>query len=507
MSSPNHPTTDIEDAFSSNFSDYTTALPNYFPASPGNISLDPLDNLSKYLLASLAISPFYDIQAYNAIANKPPISTQDPITPPTILTPSLMPPKRTSTSDASAMTHAAIRKLVVDSISTALEAQAAMIASTNNPNRNSGTRKTPIARKCTYEKFMSCQPFYFNGTEGAVGLIHWFKRTKSDHQEDSEIVKVKVERKSLALNAKKESSDEEYSTSGSKDEEYAMAVRDFKKFFKRRSRFVRQPQNDKKTFQRSRDDKNGKSNRRCFRCGDSNHLIKCPKPPKIRTKEPLSEVLGLRAMKKMMRSGCSKHMTDNQKLFSTYKAYNGGNVIFSSNLRGNIIGKDDSKPMKTSMSSDTKPMKGEECESVDSSKYRSMIGTTYLGLWYPKETDIETIVYADSDHAGNYVDRKSTSGIYTFVGCCLTSWFSKKQTALAISTTQVEYVSAEKACQQALWTKHAIIDYGVRLNDVPIMCDNKGVIDHNKNLVQHSRTKYIEIRHHFLHDNVQKGHI
>ncbi|GJU27827.1 retrovirus-related pol polyprotein from transposon TNT 1-94 [Tanacetum coccineum] len=134
-------------------------------------------------------------------------------------------------------------------------------------------------------------------------------------------------------------------------------------------------------------------------------------------------------------------------------------------------------------------------------------GTTHLGLWYPKGTGIETVVYADSDHAGDYVDRKSTSGICTFVGCCLTSWFSKKQTALAISTTEAEYVSAEKACQQALWMKQALIDYDVRLDDVPIMCDNKGAIDLSKNPVQHSRTKHIEIRHHFLRDNVQKGHV
>ncbi|GJX39021.1 retrovirus-related pol polyprotein from transposon TNT 1-94 [Tanacetum coccineum] len=173
---------------------------------------------------------------------------------------------------------------------------------------------------------------------------------------------------------------------------------------------------------------------------------------------------------------------------------------------------EDSKPMKTPMSSDTKLTKDKECESVDSTKYQGMIGsllylttsrpdimfsvclcarfqeapktshleavkrifryikgTTHLGLWYPKGTGIETVVYADSDHAGDYVDRKSTSGICTFVGCCLTSWFSKKQTALAISTTEAEYVSAEKACQQALWMKQALIDYDVRLDDVPII--------------------------------------
>nr|GEU59168.1 retrovirus-related Pol polyprotein from transposon TNT 1-94 [Tanacetum cinerariifolium] len=75
-------------------------------------------------------------------------------------------------------------------------------------------------------------------------------------KKDSKIVKAKVERKSLALKVKEESNDEECSTSGSEDKEYAMEVIDFKKFFKRRGRSVRQPRNDKKTFQRSRDDKN-----------------------------------------------------------------------------------------------------------------------------------------------------------------------------------------------------------------------------------------------------------
>ncbi|GJZ66862.1 ribosomal protein L7Ae/L30e/S12e/Gadd45 [Tanacetum coccineum] len=79
--------------------------------------------------------------------------------------------------------------------------------------------------------------------------------------------------RSLSLKAKKESSDEGSSTSDSEDEEYAMAVRDFKKFFKRRGRFVRQPHDERKVSQRNKDDKNGKGERKCFKCGDSNHLI------------------------------------------------------------------------------------------------------------------------------------------------------------------------------------------------------------------------------------------
>ncbi|GJX62815.1 hypothetical protein Tco_0295715, partial [Tanacetum coccineum] len=110
-------------------------------------------------------------------------------------------------------------------------------------------------------------------------LIGNLKVHKMIIKKDFEIVKAKGERKSLALKAKKESSDKESSTSRSENEEYDMAVRDFKKFFKRGGRFVRQPMNDKKTFQRRRDDKNGKSERKCFRRGDLNHLIgECPKP-------------------------------------------------------------------------------------------------------------------------------------------------------------------------------------------------------------------------------------
>nr|GEW46378.1 putative reverse transcriptase domain-containing protein [Tanacetum cinerariifolium] len=90
-----------------------------------------------------------------------------------------MAPKRTSTSTAPTMNQAVIRQLIDDRVAAALEAQAANMATTDNTNRNPDPRETFAARKCTYKEFMSCQPFYFNGTKGAVGLIRWFKRTES----------------------------------------------------------------------------------------------------------------------------------------------------------------------------------------------------------------------------------------------------------------------------------------------------------------------------------------
>ncbi|GKF42473.1 hypothetical protein Tco_0125815, partial [Tanacetum coccineum] len=93
--------------------------------------------------------------------------------------PNEMAPKRTSTSAAPAMSQVAIRKLVADSVSAALEAQVATMANADNTNRNTEQSGTPVVRKCSYKEFMSCQPFNFKGTEGAVGHIQWFERTES----------------------------------------------------------------------------------------------------------------------------------------------------------------------------------------------------------------------------------------------------------------------------------------------------------------------------------------
>nr|GEU78807.1 zf-CCHC domain-containing protein/DUF4219 domain-containing protein/UBN2 domain-containing protein [Tanacetum cinerariifolium] len=111
--------------------------------------------------------------------------------------------------------------------------------------------------------------------------------------EESKDLGKKERIKSLALKAKKESSVDETLTSGSDDEEYAMAVRNFKKFFRRKGKFVRKQREEKKSF-RQRDEKKGKSDRKCFRCGDPNHLIgDYPKPSRNKDQRPSLEVLGV----------------------------------------------------------------------------------------------------------------------------------------------------------------------------------------------------------------------
>ena len=103
--------------------------------------------------------------------------------------------------------------------------------------------------------------------------------------------------------------------------------------------------------------------------------------------------------------------------------------------------------------------------------------------------------------------RKSNSETYQFLGQCLVSWFSKKQVSVALSTTKVGYVATSLCCSQVLWQKQQLIDYGINLYHILINCDNTSAINLSKNPIQHSRTKHIDIRHHFLRDHIKNGDI
>ncbi len=136
-----------------------------------------------------------------------------------------------------------------------------------------------------------------------------------------------------------------------------------------------------------------------------------------------------------------------------------------------------------------------------------LVGTIDVGLWYPKGSSLALVGYSDSDFAGCKLDRKSTSGTCCLLGSSLISWFSRKQVSVALSTAEAEYVAAGSCCSQILWMKQQLMDYGLSLDHIPLRCDNTSAISLTKNPVQHSRTKHIDIRHHFIRDHVTKGDI
>ena len=98
-------------------------------------------------------------------------------------------------------------------------------------------------------------------------------------------------------------------------------------------------------------------------------------------------------------------------------------------------------------------------------------------LWYPKGATFELIGYSDSDYVGCKVDRKSTSGGCHLLGRSLMSWSSKKQKSVALSTTKEEYITTGACCAQILYIKQTLLDYGVVLEKVPLLCDNESAVN------------------------------
>ncbi|GJV78393.1 putative ribonuclease H-like domain-containing protein [Tanacetum coccineum] len=132
--------------------------------------------------------------------------------------------------------------------------------------------------------------------------------------------------------------------------------------------------------------------------------------------------------------------------------------------------------------------------------FRYLKGQPKLGLWYPRNSPFDLVAYSDSDYAGASLDRKSTTGGCQFLGCRLISWQCKKQTVVATSSTEAEYVAAASCCGQVLWIQNQMLDYGYNFMHTMINIDNNSTICIVKNPVSHTKTKHIEIRYHFIRD-------
>nr|GEW98810.1 copia protein [Tanacetum cinerariifolium] len=137
--------------------------------------------------------------------------------------------------------------------------------------------------------------------------------------------------------------------------------------------------------------------------------------------------------------------------------------------------------------------------------FRYLKDTIHMGLWYPKDTGFELTAFSDSDDAGCLDSRKSTSGGIQFLGGDkLVSWSSKKQDCTSMSSAEVEYVSLSACCAQVLWMRTQLTDYGFHFDKIPMYCDSKAAIAISCNPVQHSRTKHIDVRYHFIKEKVEK---
>ncbi|GJZ83833.1 putative ribonuclease H-like domain-containing protein [Tanacetum coccineum] len=136
--------------------------------------------------------------------------------------------------------------------------------------------------------------------------------------------------------------------------------------------------------------------------------------------------------------------------------------------------------------------------------FRYLKGQPKLGLWYPKDSPFDLEAYFDSDYAGASLDRKSTTGGCQFLKSRLILWQCKKQTIVANSTTEVEYVVVANCCGRVLWIQNQMLDYGYNFMYTKIFIDNESTICIVKNPVFYSKTKHIEIRHHFIGDSYEK---
>jgi hypothetical protein len=139
--------------------------------------------------------------------------------------------------------------------------------------------------------------------------------------------------------------------------------------------------------------------------------------------------------------------------------------------------------------------------------FRYLHHTPDFDLWYSASSSLAHHGFSDADFAGCRLDRKSTSGICQFLGTSLVSWSSRKQSNVAQSTNEAEYVVAASCCSQLLWITYTMSDFAEEYTHVPLQCDSTSAISVAKNPVLHSKTKHIKVRYHFLRDNVEKGKI
>lgn len=192
--------------------------------------------------------------------------------------------------------------------------------------------------------------------------------------------------------------------------------------------------------------------------------------------------------------------TDNCELFDSevYQSAVGGLMYLSTKTRPDItyavntVAKFCSKPTKVHWTAVKRIM-------------RYLIGTLNLGIMYQRSDSNDCLGFSDADWAGDRTDRKSTSGYCFMIGNAVVSWRSNKQTCVALSTAEAEYVALSSAAQEAIWLKQLTNDLNFGSSDpLIIMEDNQAAICIANNPVNHGKTKHIQIKYHFVREAIQQ---
>nr|GEW97730.1 putative ribonuclease H-like domain-containing protein [Tanacetum cinerariifolium] len=205
-----------------------------------------------------------------------------------------------------------------------------------------------------------------------------------------------------------------------------------------------------------------------------------------------------------------KHCMDYINLLGHVKQKNDGIFICQDKYVGEILKKfgfTKVKNVSTPMETQKPVLKDEDDEEVDVHMYRIfryLKDHPKLGLWYPKDSSFDLVAYIDSDYDGASLNRKSTTGGCQYFRSRLISWQCKKQTVAANSITEAEYMAASSCYGQMLWIHNQLLDYGFNSMHTKIFIDNNNTIFIIKNPIFHSKTKHIEIRHHFIRDCNEK---
>ncbi|GJR12078.1 putative ribonuclease H-like domain-containing protein [Tanacetum coccineum] len=188
-------------------------------------------------------------------------------------------------------------------------------------------------------------------------------------------------------------------------------------------------------------------------------------------------------------SGCSRHMTGNKAYLAEFQDFNGGPVAFGGS-KGYITGKG---KIKTGIKREYSNARTPQQNGVAERKNRTFIEAARP---CPSIHFYLTLIWAEASVL--------VLGGCQFLGRRLISWQCKKQTIVATSTTEAEYVAAASCCGQVLWIQNQMLDYGFNFMNTKIYIDNESTICIVKNPVYHSKTKHIAIRHHFIRDAYEK---